>query len=212
MDIVKEIFESLYYRTDKWTREPDYATLAACSRTQRSWYPPAQSLLFRHIPKGVRPVRLFDDIRILDIILTPESIPDLAFLLTHYPRLYELGLSAQGVFTVPPSVPSANIRALHLVECSVQSPILYNLIKRRCVVDSSEPAWSSSEPRLTDIAALSESGRGDVRAAAGRRKEYLARRQAKGETIDRELTPHYPERKRQSHTLRKNLHRMPSRY
>ncbi|KAK0441566.1 hypothetical protein EV421DRAFT_1904605 [Armillaria borealis] len=95
-ELVLIIFESLYYRTDKWTREPDYATLAACSLTQRSWYLPAQRLLFRHIPKGVRPVHLFDDIRILDMILTPESISDLAFLLTNCPRLYELGLSAQG--------------------------------------------------------------------------------------------------------------------
>ncbi len=127
-ELVHVIFESLYYRTGKWTREPDYATLAACSRTQRSWYLPAQRLLFRHIPKGVRPVRLFDDIRILDIILTPESIPDLVFLLTHCSRLYELGLSAKGVFTLPPSLPSANTRALRLVECSVQSPILYDLL------------------------------------------------------------------------------------
>ncbi|PBK97444.1 hypothetical protein ARMGADRAFT_922102 [Armillaria gallica] len=127
-ELVQVIFESLYYRTEKWTREPDYATLAACSRTQRSWYLPAQRLLFRHIPKGVRPVCLFDDIRILDIILTPESIPDLAFLLVNCPRLYELGLSAQGVFTLPPSVPSANIHALRLIECSIQSPILYDLL------------------------------------------------------------------------------------
>lgn len=127
-ELVLVIFESLYYRAHKWTREPDYATLAACSLTQRSWYLPAQRLLFRHIPKGVRPIRLFDDIRILDIILTPESVPDLAFLLTHCPRLYELGLSARGVFALPPCVPSANIRALRLVECSVQSPILYHLL------------------------------------------------------------------------------------
>ncbi|PBK97458.1 hypothetical protein ARMGADRAFT_922167 [Armillaria gallica] len=127
-ELVHVIFESLYYRTDKWTREPDYATLAECSLTQRSWYLPTQRLLFRHIPKGVRPVRLFDVIRILNVILTPESIPDLVFLLTHCSRLYELGLSARGVFTLPPSVPSTNIRALRLVECSVQSPILYDLL------------------------------------------------------------------------------------
>ncbi|SJL07703.1 uncharacterized protein ARMOST_11053 [Armillaria ostoyae] len=127
-ELVLIILESLYYGADNWTREPDYATLAACSLTQRSWYPPAQRLLFRHIPKGVRPVRLFDDTRILDIILTPETILDLAFLLAHCPRLYELGLSAQGVFTLLPSVPTANIRALRLVECSVQSPILYDLL------------------------------------------------------------------------------------
>ncbi len=79
-------------------------------------------------PQRCPPCPPIDDIRILDIILTPESIPDLAFLLTHCSRLYELGLSAQGVFTLPPSVPSANIRALRLVECSVQSPILYDLL------------------------------------------------------------------------------------
>ncbi len=102
--------------------------MVACSLTQRSWYLPAQRLLFRHIPKCVRPVRLFEDICILDIIFTLESIPDLAFLFANCPRLYELGLSAQGVFTLPPSVPTANIRALHLVECSVQSPILHDLL------------------------------------------------------------------------------------
>ncbi|KAK0221664.1 hypothetical protein IW262DRAFT_919331 [Armillaria fumosa] len=127
-ELVLIIFERLYYRPDRWTRQPDYTTLAACSLTQRSWYLPAQRLLFRHIPICVRPIRLFDDIRILDIILTSEFVPDLAFLLTNCTRLYELGLTARGVFTLPPSVPSANIRALRLVECSVQSPILYDLL------------------------------------------------------------------------------------
>ncbi|KAK0504190.1 hypothetical protein EDD18DRAFT_1345068 [Armillaria luteobubalina] len=126
-ELVLIIFERLYYRTDQWTRELDYATLAACSLTQHSWYFPAQRLLFRHIPKCVRPICLFDDIRILDVILTPEFVPDLAFLLANCTRLYELGLTAR-VFTLPPSVPSANIRALRLVECSVQSPILYGLL------------------------------------------------------------------------------------
>ncbi|KAK0244022.1 hypothetical protein EDD85DRAFT_1017779 [Armillaria nabsnona] len=174
MDMDKEyrILESLYYRTDKWTREPDYATLAACSLTvtQRSWYLPAQRLLFRHIPKGVRPIRLFDDIRILDMILTPEFIPELAFLLTHCARLYELGLSAQGVFTLPPFMPTANIRALHLVECSVQSPILYDLLAlfptvRFLTVDTEivapPPSIATPAPTLYELA-LKRSLRADI--------------------------------------------------
>ncbi|KAK0487640.1 hypothetical protein IW261DRAFT_631622 [Armillaria novae-zelandiae] len=127
-ELVQVIFERLYYRPEEWTREPDYATLAACSLTQRSWHLPAQRLLFRHIPIRVRPICLFDDIRILDMVLMPESIPDLAFLLAHCTRLYELGLTAQCVFSLPPSVPAANIRALRLVECSVESPVLYALL------------------------------------------------------------------------------------
>ncbi|KAK0464298.1 uncharacterized protein EV420DRAFT_1036181, partial [Desarmillaria tabescens] len=155
------IFERLYYRTDKWTREPDYPTLVACSLTQRSWYLPAQRLLFRHIPASVRPVRLFDHIRILDMILTPDSIPDLVFLLAHCPRLYELGLSVRGVFTLPPSVVTANIRALRLVECSVQSPILYDLLALfpgvRFLSIGTEivappPPTASPAPRLYELA------------------------------------------------------------
>jgi hypothetical protein len=55
-------------------------------------------------------------------------------ILEHCPQLYELSISARGLFSLDPegisaiTTVSVSIRSLRLMECSVQSPILYQLL------------------------------------------------------------------------------------
>ncbi|EEB91446.1 hypothetical protein MPER_10189, partial [Moniliophthora perniciosa FA553] len=140
------------------TRDPDRHTLAACCRVNSTWRAVAQPLLFHHITVGVslqfsRWLRytqniskgLLESVRTLELRLNPVArqfqvithkatkvpsctLDDFCLLLSSLPCLYELEISFQGHSIESPKVSCQSLRALRINECSVQSPVVYELL------------------------------------------------------------------------------------
>ncbi|KAI0670773.1 hypothetical protein C8Q78DRAFT_974238 [Trametes maxima] len=179
VELLDAILEYIYYEKGL----PDRHTLRACALISRAWAEPAQRLLFRRVvlqksedrrkhlsfceatdPNTDRGRMLGQHVRVLQIFVGQKSIDefdseDVPGLLTHTPRLYELGLhigrlhqfspgtleklvrlasdvtsyadSASGSFVSSNPCPSGplRIRALTIIACGVQSPILYQLLQ-----------------------------------------------------------------------------------
>ncbi|KAI0648041.1 hypothetical protein C8Q79DRAFT_548000 [Trametes meyenii] len=175
VELIDAILEHTYYEKGF----PDKNSLRMCTLVSRTWTEPAQRLLFRRValqkseggrkhmsfreatdPRTDRGRMLGQYVRVLDIFVGQKSTHDLdcedmANLLRHTPRLYELVLHVSrlhqfSVVTIQKlarlavntscadctssSLASCNqvplrIRALTIVACGVQSPILYQLLE-----------------------------------------------------------------------------------
>ncbi|KAJ7109735.1 hypothetical protein C8R43DRAFT_1042834, partial [Mycena crocata] len=160
-EIICAILAQLYYKNPPFNA-PDYASLSVSSLINPLWTGPAQTLLFRRITLDVahafgqfvatsRNQMLLSHVRTLAIALSNEhafqpdtdpptvcSVSTLVSILGHCPKLYELSVSARGLFSlgaestrnIASVVRSASIsiRSLRMMECSVQSPFLYELL------------------------------------------------------------------------------------
>ncbi|KAJ7505319.1 hypothetical protein B0H11DRAFT_1708669 [Mycena galericulata] len=156
-ELICAILAKLYYKNPPFNT-PDYSTLSACSLVNTLWTGPAQTLLFRRITLEVasaferfaassRKPALLSHVRTLAIGLSVNVPPaddmvcqvsTLVSILGHCPQLYELSISARALFSLGSESTSSIaagvrttglcIRALRLMECSVQSPILYELL------------------------------------------------------------------------------------
>ncbi|KAK7056766.1 hypothetical protein VNI00_002483 [Paramarasmius palmivorus] len=138
------------------TRNPDRHTVAACSLVNSSWRAVAQPLLFHHITSNVSPafarwirtphainLGLLSSVKTVELRLDTTvgqngfpnlpscGVDDFHLLLNSLPNLYELEISLQG-FSVASSFQPRQVfqslRALRINECSVQSPVLYELL------------------------------------------------------------------------------------
>ncbi|KAJ7644143.1 hypothetical protein FB45DRAFT_783960 [Roridomyces roridus] len=143
-EIVCAILAKLYYRNPPFSA-PDYSTLCACSLVNSLWTDPAQTLLFRRITSDVvlsftqflakyPDSRLLSHVRTVHITLS-GSFTAFVSILEHCHGLYELTIAANGLFSLGPqsmariATVQRSIRALRLMECSVQSPLLYQLLE-----------------------------------------------------------------------------------
>ncbi|KAJ7044127.1 hypothetical protein C8F04DRAFT_1028025 [Mycena alexandri] len=127
---------------------PDYSTLLSCALVNSYWRGPSQTLLFRKITLEVasdfgqfadttRNHALLSHVRILAIALSSLAVTILVSILRHCPQLYELSVSARGLFSlghrgisrIAAVVRDTSIRSLRLIDSSVQSPILYELLE-----------------------------------------------------------------------------------
>ncbi|KAJ7212110.1 hypothetical protein GGX14DRAFT_362171 [Mycena pura] len=148
-ELICLVLAKAYYK-DPPLNTPDYSTLSACSLVSSSWTHPAQILLFRCITQDVAHAfsrfaetndqALLANVRTFSIALLTQSVdlPILVSVLRRCPQLYELTISARGLFSFPDESIAAlvsimnstglSIRSLRLIECSVQSPILYQLM------------------------------------------------------------------------------------
>ncbi|KAJ6584987.1 hypothetical protein B0H19DRAFT_1249894 [Mycena capillaripes] len=145
-ELICLILAQLYYRRPPLNK-PDYSTLSACSLVNSHWRIPSQTLLFRRITLEATPefarfaettsnLVLLSHVRSISITLPPVST--LVSLLGRCPQIYDLGISASALFSMDSKQISSlsavirdrsiSIRSLRLMECSVQSPILYELI------------------------------------------------------------------------------------
>ncbi|KAJ7366876.1 hypothetical protein DFH08DRAFT_764385 [Mycena albidolilacea] len=152
-ELICLILAKVYYINPPFNT-PDYHTLSACSLLSSHWRGPAQTLLFRRITlKAAAAFAKFADtasnkallshVRALSIALTQNLgradlclVSTLVSILGHCPQLYELSINAQ-LFSLGEDISSISaivhaasisIRSLRLMECSVHSPILYELI------------------------------------------------------------------------------------
>lgn len=154
IELIILILENTYYKysgEDLEVRDfPDYQTLSACTRVCSSWTPLAQRLLFRHVTFdrflyfGPHPrSRIYSHIRVLEVSLEPiddvhvDQVMD-TFLdvLCRCSRLYELKLFLISGHSLNSDAISrirgsglTNLRSLRILQCSVQSPILYQLLE-----------------------------------------------------------------------------------
>ena len=151
-ELVLAIFEHAYYTPHG---SPDYIFLANCSLVCTSWSVPAQSLLFRKAiqlrshtiasfhaavaSSAARGKFMGHVVRSLDISvglsLNESCMPDsFAQLLQACPNLYELSLSTYGLHEFDQFMlaklkhSGRGIRALNLLSCGVQSPVLFQLV------------------------------------------------------------------------------------
>ncbi|KAJ7175863.1 hypothetical protein C8R46DRAFT_1249749, partial [Mycena filopes] len=147
-EIICLILGHVYYKNPPFAR-PDYPTLLASALVSSHWRVPSQTLLFRRITLEAASAfgqfadttsnrALLGNVRSLAIALS-SPVSTLISILRHCPQLYELSISARGLFSLGPvgtsriadAVRDASIaiRSLHLTDCSVQSPILYELLE-----------------------------------------------------------------------------------
>ncbi|KIY65766.1 hypothetical protein CYLTODRAFT_456028 [Cylindrobasidium torrendii FP15055 ss-10] len=153
-EILVDVFERLYFPTSL-LRFPDYRSLSCCSRVHRLWTIPAQRLLLRYLdlnPKdgrgqssnylitssSIREKNLLTSVRMLDILVTPATVPGFCQVIASLPRLYSLGISSQVIINIPPAtvkelrrIVAANrlcLRGLRIISGSVLSTILYDLL------------------------------------------------------------------------------------
>ncbi|KAJ7761505.1 hypothetical protein DFH07DRAFT_1020457 [Mycena maculata] len=153
-ELVCAILAKLFYKNPPFST-PDYTSLSACSLVNSMWTGPAQTLLFKRITLekapafaqlvfSTRNTILLTHVRTLAIALSANTLDSdnsvcqvstLISILEHCPRLYELSVSARALFSLGSELTSSiaattafAIRALRLMECSVQSPILYELL------------------------------------------------------------------------------------
>lgn len=154
-ELVLCILEHGYYTS---LHTPNYTLLKAAALVCKTWSGPAQTLLFRcatklgqhNIPifraallsSAGRGTALGECIRILEISIggtsngglgcTPE---DFVILLQACPQLYELALSITEVHEFEEEIlkklkdAGKKLKALTLVQCGLQSPILFQLLK-----------------------------------------------------------------------------------
>ncbi|KAJ7784560.1 hypothetical protein B0H16DRAFT_1402542 [Mycena metata] len=127
---------------------PDYSTLLSCALVNSQWRGPAQTLLFRRVTLEAASAfgqfadttknrALLTHVRTLAIALE-SPVTTLVSILGHCPQLYELSISARGLFSLGPQGisriaavvrdASISVRSLHLIDASVQSPVLYELL------------------------------------------------------------------------------------
>ncbi|KAG2340271.1 hypothetical protein BDR05DRAFT_549609 [Suillus weaverae] len=152
-ELVLCILEHGYYTS---LHTPNYALLKAAALVCKTWSGPAQTLLFRcaaklephNIPKfraailpsAGRGKALGECIRILEISIggTPNggcSPDDFVIILQACPQLYELALSITGIHEFEEETlkklrdVGRKLKALKLVQCGLQSPILFQLLK-----------------------------------------------------------------------------------
>ncbi|KAG1730308.1 hypothetical protein EDB19DRAFT_1740754 [Suillus lakei] len=152
-ELVLCILEHGYYTS---SRTPNYALLKAAALVCKTWSGPAQTLLFRcatkleprNIPtfraallsSASRGKALGECIRILEISIGGTSNggcspDDFAILLQACPQLYALALSITGVHEFEEEIlkklgdAGRKLKALTLVQCGLQSPILFQLLK-----------------------------------------------------------------------------------
>ncbi|KAG2152613.1 uncharacterized protein EDB93DRAFT_254992 [Suillus bovinus] len=154
-ELVLCILEHGYY-TSLCT--PNYSLLKAAALVCKTWSGPAQTLLFRcatkleqhNIPifraallsSASRGKALGECIRILEISVGKTSNggrgcspDDFVILLQACPQLYELALSITGVHEFEEEIlkklgdVGRKLKALTLVQCGLQSPILFQLLK-----------------------------------------------------------------------------------
>jgi hypothetical protein len=153
-ELVLCILEHGYYTS---LRTPNYTLLKAAALVCKTWSGPAQTLLFRcatkieqhNIPifraallsSAGRGKALGECIRILDILIggtneEPGCSPDdFVNLLQACPQLYELSLSITGVHEFEEEIlkklgdVGKKLKALTLMKCGLQSPILFQLLK-----------------------------------------------------------------------------------
>lgn len=157
IELVFIIMETAYYANDSpWIRDPDYKTIASCSLVAVGWRHPAQQLLFRRITFDKAPaftklcfqfnrhtVSLLQEVRSLEIAIGHntngvDAVVGLLHCLERCPALYELSLRIHGYFQFDDDVlehlgdlvskAQSPLRSLKLLECSVQSPIIYQLL------------------------------------------------------------------------------------
>ncbi|KAK7048366.1 hypothetical protein R3P38DRAFT_2606068 [Favolaschia claudopus] len=154
-ELICLIVSKAYYRNFPFNT-PDYDTLSACSLVNSTWRNPAQTLLFRRITLEGTPAfarfadatsnkTLLSNVRSLSIALVQDasgveecSVSTLVSILGHCPQLYELSVSAHKLFSLNPNdissisaaveAGSISLRSLRLLYCSVQSPLLYELV------------------------------------------------------------------------------------
>ncbi|KAG1814998.1 uncharacterized protein BJ212DRAFT_1447368 [Suillus subaureus] len=154
-ELVLCILEHGYYTS---LRTPNYTFLKAAALVCKTWSGPAQTLLFRCATKleqhnilifraallssAGRGKALGECIRILEISIGgasnggPGCSPDdLVILLQACPQLYELALSITGVHEFEEEIlkklgdVGRKLKALTLLQCGLQSPILFQLLK-----------------------------------------------------------------------------------
>lgn len=153
VELIFKILGMAYF-DDEILMIPDYKTLSACSLVCSAWTLPAQSLLFHFIqePMSLTPIidrktsrgRLLGGfIRRLDVVigtidgaLHPER---LLALLECCPKVYELIIHIRGLHRLEDPLQlqlqqaindgiGSNIRALQLLDCGVQSPIIFQIL------------------------------------------------------------------------------------
>ncbi|KAG2058304.1 hypothetical protein BDR06DRAFT_950781 [Suillus hirtellus] len=154
-ELVLCILEHGYYTS---LRTPNYTLLKAAALVCKTWSGPAQTLLFRcatkleqhnisifraalHSSAG-RGKALGECVRILDISIGGTSngglgcsADDFVILLQACPQLYELALSITGLHEFEEEIlhklgdVGRKLKALTLVQCGLQSPILFQLLK-----------------------------------------------------------------------------------
>lgn len=154
-ELVLCILEHGYYTSQ---RTPNYTLLKAAALVCKTWSGPAQTLIFRcatkleqhNIPifraallsSAGRGKALGECIRILEISIGGTSSgglgctpADFVILLQACPQLYELALSITGVHEFEEEIlgglrdAGRKLKALTLVQCGLQSPILFQLLK-----------------------------------------------------------------------------------
>ncbi|KAG2133285.1 hypothetical protein DEU56DRAFT_810758 [Suillus clintonianus] len=153
-ELVLCILEHGYYTS---LRTPDYTFLKAAALVCKTWSGPAQTLLFRSATKlephniltfhaallssASQGKALGGCVRILEISIVPASISnggcspdDFVALLQACPQLYELVLSINGMHEFEEEIlkklgdAGRRLKALTLVKCGLQSPILFQLL------------------------------------------------------------------------------------
>ncbi|KAG2120533.1 uncharacterized protein F5147DRAFT_2690 [Suillus discolor] len=152
-ELVLCILEHGYYTS---LRNPNYTLLKAAALVCKTWSGPAQTLLFRcatkleqhNIPifraallsSPGRGKALGECVRILEISIGETSkggcsADDFVILLQACPQLYELALSITGLHEFEEEIlkklgdVGRKLKALTLVQCGLQSPILFQLLK-----------------------------------------------------------------------------------
>ncbi|KAG9308466.1 hypothetical protein JVU11DRAFT_11808 [Chiua virens] len=179
-ELVFAILEHVYYTP---TGSPDHALLANCSLVCTLWSVPAQSLLFRKTTRLQAPTILSfqtalrssasrgnpmgDAVRSLDIsvwgILNDKCQPEVfTEVLQSCPRVYELTLSVFGLHEFDQFAlaklkhAGQGIRALNLLDCGVQSPVLFQLLGiwphiRFLKIGTEIAAWPWRHPAETPV-------------------------------------------------------------
>jgi hypothetical protein len=154
-ELVTPILEEVYY---DYYGFPNKRTLRACALVCSVWSGPAQRLLFHNLrvpgsPERLKTFRatlyatseraqiLASFVRRAEIDITTDAeTRDLVELLYHCPHLYELRLRVGGIHEFNDATMTAlsdaqiteratPIRALALLSCGIQSPIIYQLME-----------------------------------------------------------------------------------
>ncbi|KAG1894156.1 uncharacterized protein F5891DRAFT_1063565 [Suillus fuscotomentosus] len=142
-ELVLCILEHGYYTS---LRTPNYTLLKAAALVCKTWSGPAQTLLFRCATKleqhNISIFPLGECVRILEISIGGTSngglgcsADDFVILLQACPQLYELALSITGLHEFEEEIlqklgdVGRKLKALTLVQCGLQSPILFQLLK-----------------------------------------------------------------------------------
>ncbi|KAJ7069783.1 hypothetical protein C8F01DRAFT_1363901 [Mycena amicta] len=144
-ELIQLVLGQAFYKSLQ-TNRPDYQCLSTCALVAKSWSLPAQILLYRCITiEASEPFlcathnpSLLAYVRSFSLILTAETSSEaIPRLFNWCPALYELGVGAR-IFSLSKSdladvashiaSTGVKIRALNLIECSTQSPILFQLL------------------------------------------------------------------------------------